>query len=92
MVFMDITLSDKQISQIASKTALLVVHRLKTVTETESVLVNVREAARILGVSVDHMRKIKDEYPHVRHGNSQQGHIYFIRESLLSSLPKSMTK
>ena len=70
---MEIVLNDKQIQQIADKTANLVLRRLNMRTEEKSFLVNVREAARILGVSVTHMRSIKDEYPHIRRGSNQQG-------------------
>ena len=90
---MDITLSNKQIQQIADKaaqkTAKLVLRHLKAGQKTEPLLVSVKEAARILGVSVDHMRKLKDEYPYIRRGDNQQGHIFFIRESLMASLPTS---
>ena len=45
----------------------------------------VREAARILGVGEDHMRRIKNRYPHVKSGEKQQGRILFDREALLAS-------
>lgn len=84
-------LSDKQIQQIAKKTAKLVVRDLKSVPEQNPVYVSVKEAARILGVSVDHMRKIKDEYKYIRRGENQQGHIFFLRESLMEVLPSTQT-
>lgn len=84
---MEIVLNDKQIQQIADKTANLVLRRLNMRTEEKSFLVNVREAARILGVSANHMRSIKDEYPHIRRGSNQHGHIYFIKDALTASLP-----
>jgi len=79
-------LNNKQIQQIADKTAKLILRRLENAKESEPVLVNVRDAARILGVSVNHMRSIKDEYPHIRRGENKQGHIYFLREALNVSL------
>ena len=48
---MDITLSNKQIQQIADMTAKLVLRRIKGERRSEPVLVSVRDAARILGVS-----------------------------------------
>lgn len=84
-------LSDKQIQQIAKKTAKLVVRNLKSMPEQNPVYVSVKEAARILGVSVDHMRKIKDEYKYIRRGENQQGHIFFLRESLMEVLPSTQT-
>ena len=72
-------LSDKQIQH------------LKSMPEQNPVYVSVKEAARILGVSVDHMRKIKDEYKYIRRGENQQGHIFFLRESLMEVLPSTQT-
>lgn len=84
-------LSDKQIEQIANKTAKLVVRDLKSPPEQSPLLVSVKDAAKILGISVYHMRKIKDDYKYIRRGDSQQGHIFFIRESLMAALPTIQT-
>lgn len=87
---MEAILSKKQIQQIADmaaeKTAKLVLRRMKAEQKAEPLLVSLKDAARILGVSVNHMRSIKDEYPHIRRGKTKRGHIYFIRESLEDSL------
>ena len=87
---MEAILSKKQIQQIADmaaeKTAKLVLRRMKAEQKAEPLLVSLKDAARILGVSVKHMRSSKDEYPHIRRGKTKQGHIYFIRESLEDSL------
>lgn len=92
---MEVILSNKQIQQIADKaaekTAKLVLSRMKAEPKTEPILVSVKEAARILGISVDHMRKLKDDYPYIRRGNKQQGHLFFIREALTAALPKTET-
>ncbi len=92
---MEVILSNKQIQQIADKaaekTAKLVLSHMKAEPKTEPLLVSVKEAARILGVSVNHMRSIKDEYPHIRRGKTNQGHIYFIRESLTAAVPTVKT-
>lgn len=88
---MEAILSKKQIQQIADmaaeKTAKLVLRRMKAEQKAEPLLVSLKDAARILGVSVNHMRSIKDEYPHIRRGKTKQGHIYFIRESLMATVP-----
>ena len=81
-------LSNNQIEQIAGRTAEIVLNRLRTGSKPESIYVSVKEAARIIGVSVSHMYKIRDEFPHVRRGENEKGHIYFIREALITSLPK----
>ena len=82
-------INDKQIQEIADKTAAIVLHNLKGEPGGDPIYVSVKEAARIIGVSVSHMYKIRNEYPHIRRGNNQQGHIFFIRESLMASLPTS---
>lgn len=87
----EIIINDKQIQEIADRTAAIVLHRLKDEPNDAPVYVSVKEAARIIGVSVSHMYKIKDEYPHVRRGDKQQGHIFFIRESLTTALPAEQT-
>lgn len=87
---MEITLSTKQIHQIADKTAKIILRQLKNAEpEDNSRLVNVREAARLLGISETHMRSIKEEYPYIRRGKNQLGKIYFVRDALLASLTKT---
>lgn len=83
----EVFLSNNQIQQIADKTAAIVLRHLKE-TGSDSVYVSVKEAARIIGVSVSHMYKIRDEYPHIRRGENEKGHIYFVREALVASLSK----
>lgn len=48
----------------------------------------VKEAADILGISADHMRKIKDRYPYIKNGSKQQGHILFKKSELLKEYAK----
>ena len=78
----EVMISDKQIEQIASRTATILYGRLKNDLENQKELVSVKEAARILGVTTTHMRNIKDEYSYIRRGKNQKGNIFFIRESL----------
>ena len=80
-----VILSSKQVKQIAEMTADIVLRHLHEGSEPAPVYVNVKEAARIIGVSLSHMYKIKDEYSYIRRGDSEQGHIYFLRESLVSA-------
>ena len=80
-----VILSNKQIKQIAKVTADIVLRHLHEGSKPAPVYVNVKEAARIIGVSLSHMYKIRDEYSYIRRGNSEQGRIYFLRESLMSS-------
>lgn len=84
-----VILSSSQIEQIADRTAEIVLNRLRPEPKPEPIYVNVKEAARIVGVSVSHMYKIRGEYPHIRRGEKQNGHIYFIREALAVKKPKA---
>lgn len=85
---MDIFLSDKQMEQIATKTANIILRRMKEDKEPPKEMVSVKEAARILNITENHMRRIKDQYPHIKNGNNAQGHILFVREALLKTYAK----
>lgn len=80
---MDIFLSDKQMDQIASKTANIILRKMKEDNEPTPEMVSVKEAARILRISEAHMRRIKDQYPHMKIGDKNQGRLLFKRDSLL---------
>lgn len=47
--------------------------------------VSTREAATILRVSTDRMRHLKDKFPHIKVGGSDQGKLLFLKSALLSS-------
>lgn len=85
---MDIQLSEKQMEQIAAKTARIIIRKLREDNEPPTEMVTVKEAARILNISEGHMRRIKDQYPHIKNGNNAQGHVLFVRESLLKTYAK----
>ncbi len=42
----------------------------------------------MLGVSEDHMRKLKDQFPHIKNGEKQQGRVLFLREGLIKNYAK----
>lgn len=48
-------------------------------------LVGVREAAEILGYTPEHMRRVKDQYPHIKHGNNPQGKLLFFKDQLVKT-------
>lgn len=48
-------------------------------------LISCKEAATLIGVSEDYVRKIKDRLPHVKQGNNNQGRLLFIKEGLLEA-------
>lgn len=51
----------------------------------DSPMVTLHEAARILGYSDSHMRKLKDKYPHLKQGSTPQGRLLFYRDKLIQS-------
>ena len=82
---MDIQLSDKQMELIATKTARIILRKMKEEKEPPTEMVTLKEAARILHVSENHMQRIKDKYPYIKNGNNAQGHLLFVREALLKT-------
>ena len=71
-------------SVLAAMVADQVVKKLAGVRNvSDSQYVNSVEAARILGVSPNYLRAVKDKYPHIKAGDRKQGRIMFLRESLL---------
>ena len=85
---MDIFLSEKQIDMIATKTAKILLHKMKEESESPSEYCDVKEAARILGITQNRMRNIKDKFPYIKNGSNQQGRILFLRDSLIREYAK----
>lgn len=50
--------------------------------------VDSKEAARILGVTPNYIRSMKDKFPHKKIGSHQQGRILFRRSELLKNYVK----
>lgn len=46
-------------------------------------LIPCSEAAKILGISQDRLRKTKDKYPHVKRGEGQRARLYFDADKLV---------
>lgn len=88
---MEIKLNEKQMAVLAQQTAQIVVNLLQQSSQAtaETEYVGVAEAARILGISVYHLRHIKDDFPHVKRGNNQQGRLLFLKSALLTAYTKS---
>ena len=85
---MDIQLSEKQIEMIASKTARILLRKLKEDNEPPSEYCDVKEAARILGITQNSMRRLKDKFPYIKNGSNQQGRILFVRDALIREYAK----
>ena len=48
-------------------------------------LISSKEAAALIGVSEDYVRKIKDRLPHVKQGNNNQSRLLFVKEGLMEA-------
>lgn len=85
---MDIFLSEKQMDAIANKTAKILFRKLREDEEPPSEMVSVKEAAHILGITQNHMRRIKNKFPHIKNGPNDQGRLLFKRDALLAEYAK----
>lgn len=77
-----------EIDQIAAATARKLYKKMKEDELPPTEYVTVKEAARMLGVSEDHMRRLKDQFPHIKNGDKQQGRVLFLREGLIKNYAK----
>lgn len=82
---MQVELSPQTIDAIAQRAALIIVRKLKKHIEQPPEMVTTSEAAQILGISTDRMRKIADRFPHIKQGDSKQGKLLFLRKALLEN-------
>lgn len=82
---MQIELTQKDIDRIAQRTALIVMSRLQGQTIGEQEWVSTKDAAKILGISENWLRKNKDHYPHVKGGDSKQSSLRFLRSGLIKA-------
>ncbi len=78
---MTIELDERSMNVLAAKVAKLVAKAMKR--EDQDVrYVTCREAARMLGISSDRLRKTKDKYCYVKRGESERSRLYFRADSL----------
>jgi hypothetical protein len=75
------------LEDVSRKVACLVEKRLdeRLKERQQADLVTTEEAARILGITPDRLRHIKNRFPHVKGGEKQQGKLLFKRDALLAS-------
>lgn len=88
---MEIQLSEQQISILASQTAKMVVGMLQangSLQSKSNKYIGVSEAAKLLGISVYHMRRIKDQFHYRKTSGSQQGHLLFPEHEILTAYNK----
>lgn len=81
---MEITLSTRQMDELAYKTAVVLAKMMKKQEAPE--LVSTSEAAKILNITPGRLRQIVFEnpnrYPHIKLGESKQSKLLFDRKSL----------
>ena len=77
-----------EIDQIAAATARKLYKLMKEDELPPTEYVTVKEAARMIGISENHMRKLKDQFPHIKNGDKQQGRVLFLREGLIRNYAK----
>ena len=70
---MTVTLSDETIEKIALRVVQLQERRVG------DELISTIEAARILHISTDRMRKLKHRFPHVKFGDNDQCRLMFYK-------------
>ena len=84
---MEIELSNKVIDAIAYKCAQIVYRKLREAEGKDlPEMVTTKEAAAILKISPDRMRKIAHRFPHIKQGdNARVGKLLFVRDALLKN-------
>lgn len=82
---MEIGLSSKTVDLIVNRLAKVVISALRGEQEPPTEMVDAQEAAKILGITDKHLRRIKDRFPHRKVGNSRQGRLLFERDGLLKN-------
>lgn len=81
-------MSKKEKMALAKDIAEMVLQGLKNpeiLNTSDRELVGVNEAAEILGYTPGHMRRVKDQYPHIKHGNTPQGKLLFYKDQLVKT-------
>lgn len=89
MNFSDRTVTYNQfIDDLARKVAYLVGKKVVEMTKEQPEMVATEEAAKILGITPGHLRRIKDNFPHIKNGENKQGKLLFVRNALLEEYAK----
>lgn len=83
-----VKLDSKTIDAIARKSAKYVLTELKKNNSTEKEMVTAAEAAKILGISQNYLRTIKDNFRYVKVGGTKYGRILFEKDSLVENYIK----
>jgi uncharacterized protein (DUF2461 family) len=73
------------LDDVAKKVAFLVWKDINKKMAEQPEMVTTEEAARILNITPDWLRHIKDRFPHIKTGDTKQGKLLFVRDALLTS-------
>lgn len=87
-----VKLDSKTIDAIARKSAKYVLTGLKKKNSTEKEMVTTAEAAKILGISQNYLRVIKDNFRYIKGGGTKCGRILFEKDSLIENYIKEKVK
>jgi len=87
-----VKLDPKTIDAIARKSAKYVLTGLKKKNSIEKEMVTAAEAAKILGISQNYLRAIKDNFRYVKGGGTKCGRILFEKDSLIENYIKEKVK
>ena len=80
---MEIDLSQKTIDMLADAVAMRLRKGQQTIRKGTKEYVRTAEAAKILGVTPNYLRQVKDRYPHKKTSDSKQGTLLFERDGLI---------
>lgn len=83
-----VKLDSKTIDAIARKSAQYVLTGLKKNKCAEKEMVTAAEAAKILGITQNYLRTIKDNFRYVKGSGSKWGRILFEKDSLIENYIK----
>lgn len=79
---------DRLVEMTAQRTASILFDQLKGIVripEEEEEYVDVKEAARILGLAPSYLRSQRRKFPHKKVGSNTQGRILFLKSGLFQS-------
>ncbi len=88
-------MNKKEKQTLAKDIAQMVLQGLKNPEKgdpSERELVSCSEAAEILGYTPAYMRRVKNQYPHVKHGDNPQGKLMFYKDELVKTFAKKENK
>ena len=88
---MEIELSPQSINRLADalapRVAVIIMQKMKK-NPTQEEWIGTNDAAQILGIKPNTLRKNVQKYTHIKGGECQQGKLLFLRSDLISNFAK----